>query len=168
MIAAEESVSTVYDVLAVDPLVIGPSAVLIDQCIFQVDIATPIPKRFRRYSSIISKEVVAPFRTQSTGETHERHLNGGGTCSKHLVPCTAGVSVQIDQNVDAIVDDLANQSLGRPIAGIVEHGRFTFDLLTMDGLIADRRGIAVSLHARRIVQTEHRLHQMRERVVIEV
>lgn len=168
MIAAEERISAVNDVLTVNPLIVGTSAVLIYQCIFKVYVATPVPKRVRWYSSIISKEVIAPLGTQSTSEAHERHLYWSSTRSEDFISGASGVAVQIDQNVDAVIHDLADESLRRPIAGIVEDRRFSFDLLTMDRLVTTRRGVAISLHAGRIMQAKHRLHQMRKRVIVEV
>ena len=49
MVAAEECIAAVYDILAVDPIIVVAAAVIIDDMIFEVDIAAPRAKSLGRH-----------------------------------------------------------------------------------------------------------------------
>lgn len=71
VVAAEECVTAVYDILAIHPVIVIATAVLVYLLIFQVEVASPWAKGVRRDSGLVSQEIVAPFRSKCAGKSHE-------------------------------------------------------------------------------------------------
>jgi len=111
VVTAEESIATVDNVLAVDPLFIRSTAVVIQKSILHVDVATPGTKGLRGNGCLISEEIVAPFCSKSSRKPHERHLHGRSSRSKHLIPGPPCVAVEVDKDVNTVADDLIDESL---------------------------------------------------------
>lgn len=93
VVATEESIPAEYNVLSVYPILICAATVVVFDSILEIDIATPLTECIRRYSGIISKQIVAPFGAESTGEAHESHLNRGCAGCKYLVSSASGIAV---------------------------------------------------------------------------
>ena len=120
VIAAEERVAAEDDVLAVHPTVVAAPAILVRQLVLHVDVAPPRPQRAGRHRRLVRQQVIAPLGPQRAREAHEGHLDRSGPCGEDFVPCAPRVTVQVDQDVDPVLHDLVDESLGWPAAGVVE------------------------------------------------
>lgn len=111
MVTAEESVFGEDDVLPIDPVILIIIIVAVFSLIDEIHISSPRPERLRWDCNFVRKKVVAPLGSKSASKAHERHLNGRRTCCKYLVPCTSSIAIEVDENVDAVSDDPANQAI---------------------------------------------------------
>jgi len=77
-----------------------------------------------------------------------------------LIAGSARVSVQIDEDMNFIVDNLFYEVLDRPVASVVEHRRFSFDLLPIKRIIASCCCVAKSFGTARVMHPKDGLHEM--------
>jgi hypothetical protein len=109
MVAAEECIPAKNYVLSIYPVFVRASTVLVHQSIFQSNVSTPLSQCIWRYGSVIRKQIITPLGSKCTGKAHERHLDRRWTRSEDLVPRTSSVAIEIDEDMDAILDDLADK-----------------------------------------------------------
>jgi hypothetical protein len=111
MVAAEKGVPAEDDIFPIYPILVFTSTVLVDQSIFQIDIAAPRTKRIRRDCGVISQQIITPLSTQSSGKAHKGHLYRRCTGGKDFVSRSSCIAIEIDKNVNAIVNDLIDEAL---------------------------------------------------------
>ena len=158
MIATEESVPAVDDILAVYPIELSATAIFIAQLVFEIDIAPPWPESGRWDRSLIREQVVAPFGAESASKAHKGHVDWRGPCGKDFIPRTASVAVEVDQDMNTVLDDSIDEFLGGPTARVVKDWCFALNLLPVDRVVACGCGVAVRFDALRVMHAEDRLH----------
>jgi hypothetical protein len=131
MVAAEECIPAKNYVLSIYPVFVRASTVLVHQSIFQSNVSTPLSQCIWRYGSVIRKQIITPLGSKCTGKAHERHLDRCWTSSKDLVPRSSCISIEIDKDMNAILDDLIDELFRWPAASVMKHGGFSFDLPAM-------------------------------------
>jgi len=107
MIAAEKRVASENYVLRVYPVALRVLADTLNG-IVDVDIPPSLPEHLGGHCCRVGVQVVAPFRAEGPCEPHEPHLYRCWPGSEHLVTCTSGEPVEIDQDMYAVLHDLLN------------------------------------------------------------
>lgn len=168
MIAAEKGVFCKDDVFRVHPVLFVLGQRVRTQSIFQIHVHSPWRQGIGGDCDFIGQDIVAPICAKGAREAHERHLNRSRPRSENLVPCSSCITIQVDKDVDAVIHDPFDKLFNAPGRGIVEDGCFTFNLLAVHRVVRGRGGIAESPNPIGIMEAKNRLHEVGERVIVEV
>lgn len=97
------------------------------------------------------------------------HLDGRWVESKDFVSCSFGVSIHVDQDVDAILEDpVRSFAVAGNLREVNEMLCLSADLLPESGAIIGGQAVAKDLHLASIMDSRQRLHQMAGRVIAKV
>lgn len=168
MITTEECVAREDDSLSIDPVLSIFSMFLLEDPILDAIVPSSRAQSITWNREFVRQNLIRPFCSQSSRESHEGHVDRSRPGREYFVPCTPRVPIQVDQDVNPIFHNLLDETINRPTARVVEDGRFPLNLLAVDGIVTWRGRVAVSLNSVRIVEPKDRLHQMGQRMVVEV
>jgi len=106
VVAAEERVPREDNILPIHPILLVLGVTLINQAIFNINVASPGAESLGWDCDLVCEDVVAPFGAESACKSHEGHMDRCRTGGEYFISRPASVAIEIDEDMDTIVDNL--------------------------------------------------------------
>jgi hypothetical protein len=116
----------------------------------------------------VSDDILDIISTHRATESHKLHLYWSGTQGKDFIPAALRVSIQIDKNIDAVIEDHPSGIGKVQVGDVAEDIGASLNGSAACAAVWRSEGVAENFKDVSVVHGKDTLHEIRERMVTEI